>query len=84
MQLQTKIGHYSESSESLQKQLAAIDNERSKLRSETDINQLDKIEAMLATSVRAMKFLETIGDLVATHKNNMIVIKQLEEKETML
>ncbi len=31
-----------------------------------------------------MKLLEAINDLVATHKNNMLMIKQLEERETML
>lgn len=84
VQLQTKLSHYDESVASLQKQLSELDNERTKLRADTDINQLDKIEAILASAARAMKLLETINDLVAAHKNNMIIIKQLEERETML
>lgn len=82
--LQSRSTHYDETILSLQKQLQEISEELVKAQAETDINQLDKIEAMLTSIAKAMKLLEAVNDLVATHKNNMLMIKQLEERETML
>lgn len=84
MQLQTKVSHYDDSLEAMNKQVTSLEIELATLRNNTDINQLDKIEAMLASIARAIKILEAVSDLVATYKNNMLLIKQLEERETML
>jgi|GEM_PF-2431505 len=84
VQLQMKVTHYDESVTAQQRQQEQLQGELTKLRSETDINQLDKIELMLSSIARSVKILDTVSDLVATHKNNMIMIKQLEERETML
>ena len=82
--LESKITHYDELLVSAQSQENNLTNELSTLREKTDINQLDRVEMILSNIVRAIKLLDTIRDLVATHKQNMIMIKQLEEREDML
>ncbi|MBP6910567.1 hypothetical protein KBC03_03115 [Patescibacteria group bacterium] len=84
VELQASLSHYDESAKTLEKQQSEISDELTKIRATANINELDKIEAMLASIAKCMKLLEAVSDLVATHKNNMLMIKQLEEKETML
>lgn len=84
VELQASLGHYDEAAKSLEKQLEEVAQELKTKRESANINELDKIEAMLASTAKASKLLEAVSDLVATHKNNMLMIKQLEEKETML
>lgn len=84
IQLQTQVSHIDERITTLNEQAAALAEKIQSLQATTDINELDKVEAMLSSIARAMKILEWIRDLVETHKNNMLLIKQLEERETML
>lgn len=84
IQLQSQIQHSDERTMTLTNQLESLSEQMKKLQATTDVNELDKVEAMLSSISKAMKILEAISDLVMTHKNNMLLLKQLEEKETML
>lgn len=84
IQLQSQIKSNEESMSTLNTHLVKLDTQLKKLQETTNINELDKVEAMLSSIARATKILEWIKDLVETHKNNMLLIKQLEEREAML
>lgn len=83
-QQQVKLEQYGVTDKNLQEQVEKLQWEISTLRSETNTSELDKVEFILTTIAKAMKMLEAISELVSTHKNNLLMIKQLEEKETML
>lgn len=84
IQLNSQIISNEERMSTLNSQLATLDEQLKRIQETTTINELDKVEAMLSSIARATKILEWIKDLVETHKNNMLMIKQLEEKEAML
>ena len=78
------ITHYDDSLRTLAKQRDELQTELDTLKNTTHTNEIDAIERMLSSVVRALKLLESISELVATHKNNALMVKKLQERETML